>query len=539
MTLFRKSVIFLLVLVLLSPLIMSKNISKDKSKDKTKEKYRQYLATIEWYPRDPGQLKQMMNTFFSGAQARKVPGRIVGLIGPHAGLGYSGQCAAHAYKQLEQCPGLERVILLGLSHRAGFYGAVVSDFDYNTTPLGNIPVDTEVTAKLAKEKLFYKSNRVLQYEHSLENHLPFLQYIQQKLKNKSYKIVPILFSRLDKKDYKKMADIIKPYVTDKTVVIASTDFTHYGANYGYVPFKKDIKNNLTKLDMGIIDCIRKMDFETYFDYKKKTGITMCGFAPVGVLLNLFAGENAEATLMDYYKSADRGGDYSFSVSYASIIISKKDGGVNRGPGKAPPQHEMENDMDITIEEKKTLLAIARRTLEDFFNGKSTALEDLEKDYKITPPLKEKAGVFVTLKRNGDLRGCIGTIIGVEPVYEGVRNNALKAAFKDPRFYPLKKGELKKIDMEVSVMTPLQKIADYKKIRLGTDGVIIRQYGRQAVYLPQVATETGWGLDRFLSRLCMKAGLPGDAYQKEGMEFYIFQAQVFGEHDKELKGVLKK
>lgn len=530
MTSYRKSVIFLLALALLSPLI----ISDDNVENIPKKKYRKYLTTIDWYPRDPGQLKQMMNAFFNRTETRKIPGKIVGLIGPHAGLGYSGQCAAHAYKQLEQCPGLERVILLGLSHRAGFYGAAVSDFDFNATPLGNIPVDTAVTAKLAKEKLFHKSNRVLQYEHSLENHLPFLQYIQQKMNNNSYKIVPILFSRLDKRDYKKMADIIKPYITARTIVIASTDFTHYGANYGYVPFTTDIKNNLTKLDMGIIDCIRNIDFNGYFNYKKKTGITMCGFAPVGVLLNLFAGENAEATLMNYSKSADRGGDYSFSVSYASIVISKKGGGVNRGPGKAPG-----DEMEIDVDEKITLLAIARRTLEDFFNGKNTRLDELEKDFKITPALKEKAGVFVTLKRKGSLRGCIGTIIGVEPVYEGVRNNVLKAAFKDPRFYPLKKAELKTIDMEISVMTPLQKVADYKKIRLGTDGVIIRQYGRQAVYLPQVAAETGWGLDLFLSRLCMKAGLPGDAYQKEDMEFYVFQALVFGEHDRELKGVLNR
>jgi len=120
----------------------------------------------------------------------------------------------------------------------------------------------------------------LQEEHSLETHLPFLQYVQKKLKNNHYKIVPIIFGYLEKKDFKKMADMIKKYVTPKTLIIASSDFTHYGDNYGYVPFRTNIKENLTKLDMGMIDHIKKLDFDGFFQYKQGTGITMCGFTPV-------------------------------------------------------------------------------------------------------------------------------------------------------------------------------------------------------------------------------------------------------------------
>jgi AmmeMemoRadiSam system protein B/AmmeMemoRadiSam system protein A len=532
----KKNVIFLLTFLLVVPgmLLHGKTC-------------RAYLIGTEWYPRAPDQLGRMLEKFFNNAKSQSIPGQIAGLIGPHAGFAYSGQCAARAYKQLETLPGLERVILLGISHRGGFYGAAVSDFDCNSTPLGDIPVDTTVTAQLAKEKFFRKSNSIMQYEHSLETHLPFLQYVQQKLKNKRYKIVPILFGYLDKKDFKPMADIIKKYITPKTLVIASSDFTHYGAAYGYEPFKTNIKENLTQLDMGMVEFIKKGDFDGYFDYHRKTGITMCGFVPVGILMNIFKDDNGTGTLIDYYKSADDSGDYSFSVSYASIIISKDkskskaERAVNRGPGKVPEESgdtgktalkKGDNPMTLSIEEKKTLLSIARGTLEGHFEGKDISSQAVEEKNKssLTPLLKEKAGVFVTLRKSGDLRGCIGSIVGVEPLWEGVRNNVLNSAFHDFRFSPVKKDEMKAIEMEISVMTPLQKIVDYKKIRLGTDGVIIKKDGRQAVFLPQVATETGWNLDQFLSQLCMKAGLLPSDYRSEEMEFFIFQAQVFSEHE---------
>jgi AmmeMemoRadiSam system protein B/AmmeMemoRadiSam system protein A len=529
MTLNKKSVIFLLLLILACSFCFPKE-----------KKVRDYLIDTEWYPRSPERLTEMLETFFKNAESKTIPGKIVGLIGPHAGLVYSGQCAARAYKQLEQLPGLERVILMGISHQGGFYGAAVSDFDYDSTPLGEIPVDTTVTAQLAKESLFRKSNSIMQNEHSLETHLPFLQYIQDKLKNNRYKIVPILFGFLEKKDFKIMADIIKKYVTPKTLIIASSDFTHYGAGYGYTPFTTNIKENLTKLDMGMINYIRKIDFDAYFEYKRETGITMCGFVPVGVLMNILKEDNNKAELIDYYKSGDRGNDHSFSVSYASLIFIKEPGktAVNSSPGKALPvpgkttEKPGDKPMNLNLKEKQTLLTIARQTLENHFKGNYKLLKEVENTFPITPGLKEKTGVFVTLREQGDLRGCIGSIIGEEPLWEGVRNNVLKSAFHDPRFPPLNESELEKVDIEISVMTPLQKIDDYKKIRLGTDGVIIRKSYYQAVYLPQVATETGWNLDQFLGHLCQKAGLPANAYQSEGMEFLIFQALVFEE--KEMK-----
>jgi len=236
----------------------------------TDQRIRKHLTTIKWYPDSKVQLQEMLGDFFNKTAAKKIPGQVVGIISPHAGLSYSGQCAANAFLHLEKLQNLERVILLGVTHRIRFHGALVSDFQYNSTPLGLIPVDTDVTASLANEALFRKNNRAMQDEHSLENQLPFLQYIQQKLKNNRYKIVPILISYLDKKDFAKVAASIKKHITPRTVVIASSDFTHYGSNYGYTPFYTDIKKRLTNLDMGMVHYINRLDLDGYFKYKKNS-----------------------------------------------------------------------------------------------------------------------------------------------------------------------------------------------------------------------------------------------------------------------------
>ena len=283
-----------------------------------------------------------------------------------------------------------------------------------------------------------------------------------------------------------------------------------------------------------------MDFDGYWDYEQKTGITACGFAPMGVLINIFNDGNHKGTLIDYYTSSDLGGDYSTSVSYASIIITRSSKAAPAPKKTQTPvkkkesghsgEVEKDNPAGLSLEEQKTLIRIARDTLKSYIGeGKLPEIDDQK--YKITENLKKKMGVFVTLKKDGKLRGCIGYLTGLKPLYLGVQDNAVSAAVRDRRFRPLAKEELEKIEVEISVMTPLQKIDDYKKIRLGTDGVILKLGRLQAVYLPQVATETGWNLDEFLSNLCKKAMLPPSTYREsKAVEFYIFQAQVFSEKE---------
>jgi hypothetical protein len=476
------------------------------------EKVRPFLNTGPWYPADTLQLQKMLDGFFARVPAVEKTGAIRGLIAPHAGFQYSGPCAARAYRYLRNGQDIRRVILLGASHRDPFYGACVSDHEAYATPLGNVPVDTATCRALAAKKLFRSDRDTMVFEHSLENQLPFLQTA---LGNGGYSIVPVVFGALNKADFALMAETIAPFIDEQTIVIASSDLTHYGKNFAYTPFRDDIRERLTALDMGFIRTIQKLAFEDYYRYHEKTGITACGFAPIGVLIRLFAAQPVRCTLADYRKSGDLNNDYETSVSYASLIFS-----VTDRPAGDP--------IGLNAMEQKLLLALARSSLRAYLEtGRMPQPETAR--FSDSRKLQENLGVFVTLRKKGELRGCIGSIIGGEALFRGVAANAIHAAVDDPRFPPLRKNELAEVAIEISVMTPLQAVPNYRSIRLGTDGVVIRDNHAQAVFLPQVATETGWNLEQFLGSLCAKAGLARDAYRiSRTMQFLVFQAQVFGE-----------
>ncbi len=475
---------------------------------------RPFLQTGPWYPSDPAQLQRMLDGFFDELPPPEQGVAVSAIVAPHAGFQYSGRCAAKAYRAIPPAQDIRRVILLGSSHRAGFYGASVDDHDAWATPLGAVAVDGDACRALARDRLFKIDRSVMGHEHALENQLPFLQ---QALAGRDFRIVPILFGSLNKRDFARMASAIRPLIDGRTLVVASSDLTHYGADFGYTPFRRDLAANLEKLDKGFIEPVLDLDFERYFSYREKTGITACGFVPIGVLIRLFEKQGCRTSLAAYYRSGDLSGDYSTSVSYASLLFT--------GTAAAA---EVSDSLDRS--EQRLLLELARSVLRDRFQGKP-APAGLEERFSGRPRLLRKSGVFVTLRKRGELRGCIGSIVGVEPLCRGVAANALNAAFADPRFPPLAERELDGVEIEISVMTPLLPVTDYRAIRLGTDGVVIRDGNAQAVFLPQVATETGWTLDEFMAQLCRKAGLARDAYRRSpSMKFHAFQAQVFSERE---------
>lgn len=475
---------------------------------------RPFLNTGPWYPSDPVQLNQMLEGFFKAAPQPQKAAAVRGIIAPHAGFQYSGRCAARAYRSLSPASGIRRVILLGTSHRFGFYGACVADYTSYATPLGPVPVDTEICRALAAKKLFKNDRDTMRFEHSLENQLPFLQ---KALAGSDYRIVPIIFGALKKKDFAVMAAAIAPFIDARTLVVASSDLTHYGENFSYTPFRSDLAENLTRLDQGFIEPILRLDFDRCFAYHEKTGITACGFVAIGVMIRLFEKKNFRSSLADYSKSGDLNGDYSTSVSYASLVFSAADNAAK-------------DPIGLNRAEQKLLLELARTTLQSYLKNIQVPPQK-ENQFSAYPKLIKNLGVFVTLRKKGALRGCIGSIIGMEPLYRGVEANAVHAAIDDPRFPPLREKELASVEIEISVMTPLRLVQDYRSIRLGTDGVVIRDGRAQAVFLPQVAQETGWTLDEFLANLCLKAGLDREAYRRSRtMQFHVFQAQVFSEKD---------
>lgn len=178
---------------------------------------------------------------------------------------------------------------------------------------------------------------------------------------------------------------------------------------------------------------------------------------------------------------------------------------------------------LSEEEKESLLRLARTTLEKKLFGKADTLPELPG----SAVLKEKRGVFVSLHRRGMLRGCIGCLEGRKPLLSTIEEMARAAAFNDPRFPPLSAEELKDLDIEISVLTPLQEIKDINKIEIGVHGLFIERQHCCGLLLPQVATEWGWDRTRFLEETCRKAGLPSSIWKERGTNIYIFSADVFG------------
>ncbi len=478
---------------------------------------RPFLKTGNWYPASRSGLNRMLSRFFRAIPERNYSRRPVALIVPHAGLRYSGMCAATAFSRLRGWK-IDRVILLGVAHRAPLSGACVSSFSADSTPLGRIPVDRAVVRRLGKLPGFQVNNRIMTYEHSIENELPFLQTV---LKGQNFSIVPILFGSVSRTQLNWYAKTLNRYVTPRTVVIASSDLTHYGANYGYVPFRDRVPERLKKLDMGFLKLAMRLDVDGLIRYRKRTGITACGFVPISVMMEMLKGKAVSPRLVDYYQSGKLSGDYSLSVSYGAVVFEneKKEREERKMDGKRAGLRQ------ISHENRVRLLKLARETLEVYTRSGQRFQVDLK---KYPGELLVRRSVFVTLNKGGNLRGCIGNLGEGEPLPISVRDYTINAAAHDPRFPPVRHSEVKDIDIEISVMTPFHEIPDYHRIRLGVDGVIIQKGFYRAVFLPQVATETGWNLDEFLSHLCLKAGLPGDAYRKPGMSFSVFQAEVFSE-----------
>ncbi|MBW3001659.1 AmmeMemoRadiSam system protein B [Candidatus Woesearchaeota archaeon] len=268
-----------------------------------------------FYPDNAESLKQSIkDCFLSDFGPGKLPEKreksIKGVIVPHAGYVYSGPCAAYCYKEISESHSPDIFIILGLSH-SGFPSCLSLE-DWRT-PLGTASVDKDF-GKLLIENGILQDEQAHANEHSIEVQIPFLQFIL-----KDFKFVPIIVSE----DYKQVAGAILKALKQsnkKAVIIASSDFTHYGADYGFAPFTEDIKEKMHKLDAGAIKQIKKLDAKGFLDYIDKTGATICGRYPIACLLECI--KPAKAELLKYYTSADISkSDYSVSVGYAAILFS--------------------------------------------------------------------------------------------------------------------------------------------------------------------------------------------------------------------------
>jgi len=273
------------------------------------------VASGKWYPATERELKRIVDSFLAEASVEELEGRIIAVIAPHAGFRNSGQGAAFSFKPLAKQK-FNRVIILAPSHYAAFRGLSILRADYYKTPLGLIKIDVGVCESLLKEELISTVSNAHTREHSLENMLPFLQRTLNK-----FQLVPIIVGQLSNDDYGILASSIKKYIDTSSLIVVSSDFTHYGRYFSYVPFplNKNTRQKIEELDGGAIDRIVNLDFVGYQQYLAKTEATICGRVPIGLLLKILPGD-VKGKLVHYYMSGDSTGDYRTSVSYASIVF---------------------------------------------------------------------------------------------------------------------------------------------------------------------------------------------------------------------------
>jgi AmmeMemoRadiSam system protein B/AmmeMemoRadiSam system protein A len=483
-----------------------------------------------WYSDNKEQLATEVDALFAAAKPAKVEGKVTALISPHAGYRFSGQAAAANY-QLLRGQDVRRVVLLAISHRYPVHGVSIPDVTDFETPLGLVPVDTRAVERLRRSPLVSSVMRAEEGEHSLEIQLPLLQRVLPK-----FSLVPILVGRLSDQEYFDMAAALAEIVDSHTVVIASSDFTHRGANYGYeVPEGPgDIKARLARLDQGSIDQISKMSRKGLLAYADKTGSTICGLHPIALLLELlgrFPGNRPH--LITHTTSGDVTSDWSSSVTYIGMAFT----GRWREESKLEEARAAgESEFPLSDEDKRTLLRLARASLEAAVRKGRFDPAGI-KDIPSTPSLDRKAGAFVTLKCNtgadgactghgGELRGCIGTLEPSESVYQVVARRAASAALEDTRFSPVTVAELPSITVEVSVLTPPRPVKSAEEIVIGRHGIILESGWNAATFLPQVAPEQGWDRETTLRHLASKARLPADGWKTAS--FKVYEAIVFTE-----------
>jgi AmmeMemoRadiSam system protein B/AmmeMemoRadiSam system protein A len=498
------------------------------------ERVRESALAGGWYPADPGQLQAQVDGFLEAAKVPAPEGRIRALITPHAGYAFSGPTAGQVFS-LVKGQTYKRVLVLAPSHYGRFQGLSIVGVDAYRTPLGDVPLDLEAVQTLRRSPLVGVHADAHVREHSIEIELPLLQ----RALAPGWRLVPVLVGHLNAQDDQLAADLLRPLGDDTTLVVVSSDFTHYGQRFGYLPFPADqrVPGRIQALDDGAIRQILAKDADGFLAYQAQTGVTICGFRPIDVLLRML-GPGAEVHRVAYETSGTLTGDWDSSVSYVGLVVTDP-GPLSFGapatseapePAQIPAQTQESrpaSEEGLTDTELKQLHRLATLALEDAVLGRSPdRAEAVSQAVDALPPrLREPAGAFVTLKRQGALRGCIGYIEPREPLYRVVLENGDNAAQNDRRFPPVQASELSDLDVEVSVLSMPRPIASWEEFRVGEEGIVLTKAGRRAVFLPEVAVEQGWTREETLSHLARKAGLPTDGW-RDGASFAVFTSTKY-------------
>ena len=468
-----------------------------------------------WYPGSAHEIRAAAATWekATAQDEASAPAKPNLLILPHAGWAYSGAIAWRAVRTISGSA-FRRVVVLAPSHRAWIENRLVApESDTLSTPLGKIKIDRDWLDRLALLAPVIRNDRVHSAEHATQIEYPLLQLAL----GDGFSIVPLVIGSLGPDQMAMCARALARLMDAETLLVISSDFTHYGSDFSYTPYGtrggKDVRERAAAADAKAVSFISRCDANGFATFIKQTGATICGHVPIELALRAVPGGTAFVRLK-YATSSDADRDFTRFVCYVAAV------------GRA----EWRGDANavLSADDRAYLLRLARESLEHAVRtGK--ALPKSRFAASAPKTTLAKMGAFVTLndKITGALRGCIGEILPLRPLVEAVAVRAADSAIHDPRFMPVTEQELGNLRVEVSALTPPKPVPSWRGIVLGRDGMTLEKDGAFAVFLPQVAPEQGWDLETTLSYLARKAGLSADAW-REGATFETFQAEVFHE-----------
>ena len=476
------------------------------------QKVRAAAVAGTFYPADPKELSAMVDDMLQKATPPAPGGQIIAAVAPHAGYPYSGPVAAFTYASLKGHK-YSRVVVIAPSHFVSFDFTSVFEGDAYETPLGSVPIDKEFARRLAKMsptiQVSYAGHTPTSAgsEHAVEDQLPWLQKVLG-----NFKLVPLVMGDQSYENSRALAIALQKLISseggpEETLVIASSDLSHY---HTY--------EQAETIDHKTLHALSVWD---YLSMSRNFGSRIweaCGGAPI-VAAMIYAermGAN-KAEVLKYANSGDiPSGDHSRVVGYSADLFVKADSAtVDEAP------------FSLTSAEKSALLVLARQSTE--YAVKEGKLLDAPATTDET--LNREAGAFVTLTKAGALRGCIGYTSPIKPLYLTVRDTSAYAALRDPRFNPVSAAELPELAYEISVLSPMRRVTDIEQIKIGRDGLLMKNGDKDGLLLPQVPVEQKWDRPTFLEQTCVKAGMSSGCWKDENTDIFKFSAVVFNEHDK--------
>ncbi len=424
-----------------------------------------------FYPDDPVELRHTVTDLLASASRGKPLRALKALIVPHAGYIYSGPVAASAYARLAgQRDRIRRVVLLGPAHRVWVRGLALPEAERFATPLGEVPLDREGMQLLQDLPQVIRSAAAHQMEHSLEVQLPFLQQVLG-----DFQLLPLAVGDATAAEVSEVLETV--WGGSETLIVISSDLSHF------------LPDALAReVDGGTVEAILALD--SHLNHEQA-----CGATPINGLLLAARTHGLQPVVLDVCNSSDTAGDPDRVVGYAAFAF------------------ETEEDADQPEADKgETLLTLARSEIA------SKLWEGAAKNFTAAW-LQEPGASFITLTRQGELRGCIGSLEAHRPLEIDVRENAVAAAFHDPRFKPLSRGEFDAVRVEVSLLSPSELLevedeaAALAALRPHVDGVVFEYGHHRSTFLPQVWEQLP-DPDTFLAYLKRKAGLPMDFWAEQ-------------------------